>query len=98
MIRAVGNKRLFLTNSEFAVYNKIVQDIDKSEFNETFDSDKNGTILSVLSGADTDSMVTQFLFNIMINQRVRLMDKMMSRFSEIEKRLSFCESKIGDKI
>ena len=94
MIRAVGNKRLFLTNSEFAVYNKIIENIDKSEFNETFDSDNNGTIMSVLSSSKTDDMVTQFLFNIMINQRVRMMDKIASRIQSIEKRLLACEKKL----
>lgn len=94
MIRAVGNKRLFLTNSEFAVYNKIIENIDKSEFNETFDSDNNGTIMSVLSSSKTDDMITQFLFNIMINQRVRMMDKVVSKIQSIEKRLSICEKKL----
>jgi hypothetical protein len=96
MIRAVGNKRLFLTNYEFDVYNKIIENIDKSEFNETFDSDNNGTILSVLSSSKTDDMVTQFLFNIMINQRVRSMDKIISKVQNIEKRLNSVESKLEE--
>jgi len=41
MIRAVGNKRLFLTDAEFSVYNKIADNVGKESFNETFDSNKN---------------------------------------------------------
>lgn len=70
MIRSVGNKRLFLTDYEYLAYKKIVESIDKTEFNGSFDSDINGTILSVISYENVDSRVNQFLFNIMLNQRV----------------------------
>jgi hypothetical protein len=96
MIRAVGNKRLFLTNSEFDVYNKIAENLGKQSFNETFDSDNNGTILSVLSSSSTDDMVTQFLFNIMINQRVRAMDMVIKKINNIESRLLKIEKNKGE--
>jgi len=89
MVRAVGNKRLFLLKSEFDVYNNIAEEIGKESFIDTFDSDSNGTLLAVFSAKNTDSMVIQFLYNIMINQRVRFMDKkllsLQSRIIKIEK-------------
>lgn len=89
MIRAVGNKRLFLLKSEFDVYNNIAEEIGKESFIDTFDSDNNGTLLAVFSAKKTDSMVIQFLYNIMINQRVRSMDKKLigfqARIEKIEK-------------
>ena len=48
MIRAVGNKRLNLTDEEFRAYNKIIETVDKTEFNEIFSSDVNGNITAVL--------------------------------------------------
>lgn len=98
MIRAVGNKRLFLTNSEFDVYNKIMESTGQGSFNETFDSDNNGTILSVFSSEDSDRMVIQFLFNIMINQRTRELSKAYSVVSELEKRIKVLENIVlGEK-
>lgn len=98
MIRAVGNKRLFLTNSEFDVYNKIVERISHASFNETFDSDNNGIILSVFSSEDSDRMVIQFLFNIMINQRARELSRAYDMVSKLENRVKRLEDIIeGDK-
>ena len=97
MIRAVGNKRLFLTDAEFSVYNKIADNVGKESFNETFDSNKNGIILSVISAFDSDPIVTQFLFNIMINQRTRELSKALGVIDSLAKRVEKLESKINSE-
>lgn len=94
MIRAIGNKRLFLTNPEFDVYNKIVENTGPGSFNETFDSDNNGIILSVFSSSDTEQMVIQFLFNIMINQRTRELAFANRTISDLELRIKNLEEKV----
>lgn len=94
MIRAIGNKRLFLTNPEFDVYNKIVENAGPGSFNETFDSDNNGIILSVFSSSDTEPMVIQFLFNIMINQRTRELAFANRTISDLELRIRNLEEKV----
>lgn len=93
MIRAVGNKRLELTDVEYDAYLKITESVDKSDFNGTFESDNNGMILCVIGNPATDPVVTHYLFNIMHNQRIR---DQYAIFKSLESRIKKLESKIKE--
>lgn len=93
MIRAVGNKRLNLTDIEYGAYLKIIESVDKSDFNGTFESDNNGMILCVMGNPGTDSAITHYLFNIMHNQRLR---EQYAIFKSLESRIKILESKIEE--
>jgi len=90
MIRAIGNKRVSLSHEEFAAYNEIIKTVDKTEFNGIFTSDKNGFITAVLppSNEKISMVVVYFLFNIMLNQRVRNMDVLIKRLDKLEKEIT----------
>ncbi len=93
MIRAVANKRLDLTDAEYEVYEKISDMVGKSEFYDLFDTDKNGKIISVFPPIDkqVSMVVIYYLFNVMINQRVRLFDSLINSVENIDKRLKHLE-------
>lgn len=95
MIRAVANKRLFLTNEEYSVYNEIIKTVDKTEFNDMFATDGNGKIIAVFPPIDkqVSMVVVYFLFNVMINQRVRSFDLVINTVLENKKRLDSMEKK-----
>lgn len=99
MIRAVGNKRLDLSDEEYSYYNILTQTIDKSEFNGIFESDKNGIILNVMPDPqkNTSLIVYFFLMNVSFNQRLRKLSSFVDRvdsIDEIRERLSELENKI----
>tara|TARA_R100000152_G_C6750071_1_gene173697 strand:+ start:431 stop:721 length:291 start_codon:yes stop_codon:yes gene_type:complete len=93
VIRAVANKRLDLTDAEYEVYEKISDMVGKAEFYDLFDTDKNGKIISVFPPIDkqVSMVVIYYLFNVMINQRVRLFDSLINSVENIDKRLKHLE-------
>ena len=93
MIRAVGNKRLSLTDVEHDAYLKIIESVDKSDFNGAFESDNNGMILCVLGKPSIDPIITHYLFNIMHNQRIRDHYKI---FKSLESRINKLENEIKE--
>ena len=72
MIRAVDNKRLFLTDPEFKYYKSLVEEFGEEQFKGLFETDKDGYILSISPPLDRNiSMgVLFFTLNIMMNQRL----------------------------
>ena len=97
MIRAIGNKRLNLNNQEFQAYNKIIENVDKTEFNEIFETDKNGNIIAILPpiNENISMVVIYFLFNVMINQRVRKIDKLIDEVYNLKKEIKELKKKDG---
>ena len=88
MIRAVGNKRLMLSNEEFDNYTRLIEIIDKNEFVGTFNTDKNGYITSiVIDPKNRVSMaVIMFLNQVMINQRFKIyLDQIIENKENIDK-------------
>lgn len=107
MIRAVGNKRLDLSDDEFEYYKNLIEHVDKKEFVGIFKTDKNGTITNVMPDPQkqTSLIVYFFLMNVSFNQRLRKLDTFMkskevSHKNEIENlnnRIKILENKIfGD--
>lgn len=95
MIRAIANKRMFLTDEEYAVYDEIIKTVDKTEFNDMFITDNNGLITAVFPPIDkqVSMVVVYFLFNVMINQRVRGFDSVINTVLNNKKRLDNMEKK-----
>jgi hypothetical protein len=81
VIRAVGNKRLDLSDSEFSYYKKIEETIGSQEFVGLFDTDKNGIIIGVTPPVDrtTNMAVIYFILNVMVNQRLRGLDLLIKQ-------------------
>lgn len=95
MIRAVANKRLFLTDEEYSVYSEIIKVVDKTEFYDMFITDNNGRITAVFPpiNKQVSMVVVYFLFNVMINQRVRGFDSVIDMVLKNKKRLDNMEKK-----
>ena len=95
MIRAIANKRIDLTNEEYQVYKEIVSVVDKNEFKETFETDKNGKIIAVFPPVkkNVSMVVIYFLFNVMVNQRVRSMDFLVQEINNLKKEVKKLQEK-----
>jgi hypothetical protein len=89
LIRAVGNKRLELSDNEFDYYSSLKEQFGDSEFVGLFKTDKNGIILSVSPPVDkTVSMgIVFFILNVMMNQRVRALDGKINKVMEFENKV-----------
>lgn len=108
MIRAIGNKRLDLSDDEFEYYKSLIEHIDKKEFNGIFKTDKNGIITNVMPSPEKQTSLVAyfFLMNVSFNQRLRKLDsfiknkefKYQSKIKSLEDKLTILENKIfGDK-
>ena len=95
MIRAVGNRRLFLTEDEFSVYKEIISVVDKNEFNNVFVTDENGFINAVFPPIqkNVSMIVIYYLFNVMLNQRIRSIDNIVSDVKELKVKIKEIEKK-----
>lgn len=80
MIRIIDNKRIFLTNSEYEMYQKICRSYDRPNFKgeelfrEHFETNREGIITFVFPPTKryTSLEVYCFLLSIMVNQHLRL--------------------------
>jgi hypothetical protein len=85
MIRAVANKPLELSDDEFEYYMQIVEAYGTDVFQETFETDEEPastqhgwiTMVKPPFNKTLPMGVVFFLFNVMLNQRVRKFDTMM---------------------
>ena len=95
MIRAIANKRIDLTNEEYQVYKEIVSVVDKNEFKETFETDQNGKIIAVFPPVkkNVSMVVIYFLFNVMVNQRVRSMDFLVQEINNLKQEVKKLQEK-----
>lgn len=84
MIRAVGNKRLDLSESEFLYYKSLVKEFGDKGFLGLFTTDKNGIITSVTPPVNNTVNVgiIYYILNVMMNQRVRMLDDELKKVSE----------------
>ena len=76
MIRAVGNKRLDLNDAEYRYYLQIREAVGERDFVGLFETDKNGLITGIMPqvGQRINIMVIYFILNVMVNQRVRILE------------------------
>lgn len=84
MIRAVGNKRLDLSESEFLYYKTLVKEFGDKSFLGLFTTDRNGIITSVTPPVNnvTHVGIIYYILNVMMNQRVRMLDDELKKVSE----------------
>lgn len=78
--RIIDNKELELTDSEFKLYNEIVESYNKDRFNGAdlfkglFETDKNGIIIFLKPPNKTHASLEVYLFlvSIMVHQHLRI--------------------------
>jgi len=81
VIRAVGNKRLDLNDAEYDYYLEIKKAVGDADFLGLFDTDKNGLITGIMPPVDKgiNVMVIYFVLNVMINQRIRILESSIKK-------------------
>lgn len=94
MIRAIVNKRLDLNDEEFAYYNHLKNTFGEEQFKGIFSTDAKGNIISIAPSTTnpTSMAVLFFLLNVMLNQRLRGIDKILNRIDGFDKRLKRLEA------
>jgi len=78
MLRLINNKRIFLTNEEYAIYEQLCASYSRDNFNGKdlfnglFETDDEGLIIFLNPPTQTFSMeIIIFLQNIMVHQHLR---------------------------
>jgi hypothetical protein len=96
MIKAIASKKIDLNQDEYNYYLELEEAFGKEAFIGLFKTNKDGMIISVTpSSANPTAMILIFFFlNVMMNQRLRSIDKGLSGLSALEKRISKIEKKI----
>ena len=81
MIRAVGNKKLDLSDSEYKYMLELERAYGKESFNGCFSVDTKGFVSFVSPPLDrvVPMPVLFFLLNLSFNQRLRILDKYISK-------------------
>ena len=93
MIRAVSNKALYLTNHEYDYAKALQSEFGSDVFNNIFESDSDGNILLIKPdlNRNTPMAVIFFMLNVMMNQKLRVIDSFSDRINDISMRLSNIE-------
>ena len=100
MIKAIGNKRLDISEEEYQNYKSLIEFIDKREFVSLFETDINGFITSIsVDPSENISMGTiMFINQVMINQRFRIflesINDNSSKINEVSKKIKDNEENI----
>jgi len=90
LIKAIANKRLDLSNSEFEYYKLLTEKYGSDQFRDLFDTDNNGYIISVQPPLDgkTPMAIIFFMLNIMFTQRIRAMDAKLAAIEKFQKKVA----------
>lgn len=93
MIRAVASKKLALTDEEYEYYKQLRSAFGDDEFRGLFYTDDNGNITSIAPPASkpTAMVILFFLLNVMLNQRLRGIDKVVKKIDNLERRIKRLE-------
>lgn len=97
MIRAIANKKLDLSNTEYGYYQELKNAFGEDSFKGVFTTDANGHITSI-TPSTTQPMamaIIFFLLNVMLNQRLRKIDTSLSQIEEFDQRLKKIEEKLN---
>ncbi len=89
MIRAVANQRIDLSEDELNYYKDLEGQFGPESFRNLFKTDKNGFIISIMPNLKipTPLPVIFFLFNVMFNQRLRVLDSEINRIKNVAKEI-----------
>jgi hypothetical protein len=96
MIKAISNKKIDLNQDEYNYYLELEKAFGKEAFIGLFKTNKDGMVISVTpSSANPTAMILIFFFlNVMMNQRLRSIDKGLLSLTSLEKRISKLEKKV----
>ena len=97
MIRAIGNKPLYLADHEFSYANDLRLEFGDDVFNGIFESDNDGMVLfiSPSPSKNTPMAVVFFMLNVMMNQKLMSIDSFSEKINEIAKRVDIIEEAIS---
>lgn len=89
MIRALANKRIDLSDEEYNYYKVLSEKYGTDSFRGLFETDKNGIVTSVSPPLDgqTPMATIFFMLNVMFTQRMRIIDKKIAKFNEMEEKV-----------
>ena len=89
MIRAVANKRLDLSDEEYKYYCGLKDAFGENYFRGLFESDNNGVLTAVAPPIDREIplVILFFVLNVMMNQRVRVLDSKINGFVMLEEKI-----------
>ena len=98
MIRAVGNKRLDLSEQEYEYFTSIKDTIGEDDFRGLFKSDNDGSIVAITPPLNkkVNMVCLFFLLNVTMNQRLRGIDSGISAIKDLEKRIKVLEETINN--
>jgi hypothetical protein len=93
MIRAVANKKIELSKDEYQYFLSLKEVFGEDSFYDLFTTNDSGNIVMIKPSAhNTSSMaVIFFLLNVMLNQRLRMLDEKINKFDILENRLKALE-------
>ncbi len=96
LIKAIDNKRVSLSQDEYKYFLELKNKFGDDEFRGLFNSDNNGNITSITPPLERPSsfVIIYFLLNVMLNQRLRMIDSIASKFNTFEERLLKIENKL----
>ena len=85
-----------MSKEEYSYFLELKNKFGDEEFKGLFSSDNNGNITSITPPVDRPSsfIIIYFLLNLMLNQRLRMIDLVASKFSNFEERLAKIEDKL----
>ena len=100
MIKAVGNKKINLSKGEYEYFLSLKDVFGESSFIGLFETNDDGDITLIKPGLDnpTSMAVIFFLLNVMLNQRLRKLDKKVKRIESIESRIKTLEEEVKNGI
>ena len=80
MFKIIDYKKVDITEDEYDYYQQIVKEYSKEEFRDMFDTDEDGCINLVKPPLKKSIpwVVIFFLQNLMLNQRIRRMEKQIT--------------------
>jgi len=89
LIKAIANKRVELSNEEFEYFKLLSNIYGQDSFRLLFETDNNGIITSISPPLDgqTPMAIVFYMLNVMFTQRIRLLDRKLSRLDELEKKV-----------
>ena len=96
MIKAIGNKKINVSNEEYSYFLSLKDVFGESSFAGLFETNDDGDITLIKPGLDnpTSMAVIFFLLNVMLNQRLRKLDKKIKKIDNLESKIKYLEEEI----
>ena len=94
-IKSISNTRISLSREEWEYYEKLKQMFGEDSFRGLFQTDLAGQIAGISPPLEkaTPQPILFFLLNVSFNQRMRQVEKFLTRISDLEERIKTLEKK-----